>query len=165
MRVEGRAHVFGDNVTTDEIAPTRLLMAVTEASVAGKHFMGNDPAVVQRIRSGDVLVAGWNYGCGSSRETAPLAIKGAGISCVIAKTFARTFFRNCINQGLPLLECPEAADAIRPGDLVSADISTGEVRVGDRVFRAAPYPPFLLGLIEKGGIVGWVKEQLAAGGE
>jgi len=163
MTTRGRAHTFGAHIDTDQIIPAKYLVT-TDPQELAKHCMeNNDPEFAGRVQPGDVIVADVNFGCGSSREHAPISIIGAGVSCVIAKSFARIFFRNAINQGLPVLECPEAVDAIEAGDELEVDLSTGTIRdlTTERVFKAKPYEPFLLELIEAGGIIEYTKRKLA----
>ncbi len=165
MKATGTVFKYGSNVDTDVIIPARYLN-LSEASQLAKYCMIDlDPTFVQRVKPGDILVAGPNFGCGSSREHAPMAIKAAGISCVIAPTFARIFYRNAINMGLPILESAEAAAAIAEGDTVEIDFDTG--RIADattgKTYQAQPFPPFLQRIMESGGLVGYVKAKRAAG--
>lgn len=160
MKVEGRVFRYGDNVDTDVIIPARYLNSSDKDDLR-KHCMEDiDPEFVKNVQQGDIIVAGKNFGCGSSREHAPIAIKASGVSCVIASTFARIFFRNSINIGLPILECPEAADEIKAGDVLSVDFSTGEItdRTTGKTYKAEPFPPFMQRLIESGGLIGYIKE-------
>ena len=160
-----KAHTFGDHIDTDQIIPAQYLVT-TDPQTLGEHCMeySEDPDFAKHVAKGDLIVADVNFGCGSSREHAPISIKGAGVSCVIAKSFARIFFRNAINQGLPVLECPEAVDAIHAGDEIDVDLATGTIRnlTTEEVFVAKPYEPFLLELLEAGGIVEYTKRKLAA---
>jgi 3-isopropylmalate/(R)-2-methylmalate dehydratase small subunit len=162
--LKGKVHKYGADVNTDEIIPARVLYLVEPEDLA-KHCMEDiDAEFITRVKPGDIIVADTNFGCGSSREHAPIAIKAAGISCVIAKTFARIFFRNAINIGLPLLECEEAVDNIEAGDEVEVDLSTGEItnlKTG-RAFTAKPYPDFMSELIAAGGLIEHTKQRLAA---
>lgn len=160
MIAEGRAHVFGDNVTTDEIMPVHKA-AATAAELAAYAMVGCDPDFPKKVKAGDVIVAGENFGAGSSRETAPVGLKGAGLGAIVAKSFARTFYRNCINQGLPILVCPEAVAACRPGDSVRIELETGRVEVAGRAFQAEAFPEFLLTIIRHGGNVGYARAVLA----
>jgi 3-isopropylmalate/(R)-2-methylmalate dehydratase small subunit len=159
MKFEGRAHRYGRDVDTDVIIPARYLNTSDPAELA-KHCMEDiDAGFVAKVRPGDILVAEENFGCGSSREHAPIAIKEAGVSVVIAKSFARIFYRNAINTGLPIMESPEAVDAIRDGDQVVVDADAGtitDVTTGE-TFHAAPFPEFIKGIIEKGGLIASVK--------
>lgn len=160
MKAEGRVFRYGDNVDTDVIIPARYLNSSDKDDLR-KHCMEDiDPEFVKNVQQGDIIVAGKNFGCGSSREHAPIAIKASGVNCVIASTFARIFFRNSINIGLPILECPEAADEIKAGDVLSVDFSTGEItdRTTGKTYKAEPFPPFMQRLIESGGLIGYIKE-------
>lgn len=160
MKAEGRVFRYGDNVDTDVIIPARYLNSSDKDDLR-KHCMEDiDPEFVKNVQQGDIIVAGKNFGCGSSREHAPIAIKASGVSCVIASTFARIFFRNSINIGLPILECPEVADEIKAGDVLSVDFSTGEItdRTTGKTYKAEPFPPFMQRLIENGGLIGYIKE-------
>ena len=163
MQFKGTAHRYGRDVDTDVIIPARYLTTSDPAELAGHCLEDLDPAFAAKVVPGDILVAEENFGCGSSREHAPVAIKAAGISCVIAKSFARIFYRNAINTGLAILECPEAVDAIRGGDLVEVDASTGIIAnaTTGRSFKAQPFPPFIEQIIEAGGLVARTKAQLA----
>jgi 3-isopropylmalate/(R)-2-methylmalate dehydratase small subunit len=161
----GTAHKYGENVDTDVIIPARYLVTSDPAELA-KHCMEDiDTAFAARAKAGDVIVAGKNFGCGSSREHAPIAIKGAGVACVIAPTFARIFYRNAFNTGLPILESEEAAERIDAGDEVEIDFATGLIRnlTKDESYHAEPFPPFISKLIESGGLVEYVKAQGSAG--
>ena len=157
-----KGHVFkyGDNVDTDVIIPARYLTTSEERELAAHCMADIDPQFLERVAPGDVMVAGTNFGCGSSREHAPMAIRGAGIACIIAASFARIFYRNAINIGLPILECPEAAAAIQAGDTVEVDFATGEIRdqtLGRR-WQAQPFPPFIQSISEAGGLIAAVRE-------
>ena len=161
--LRGRAHTFGKNVDTDVIIPGMYCNFVEQAEL-GKHAMeGIDPEFSTRVKAGDIIVADTNFGCGSSREVAPIAIKGAGVSAVIAKSFARIFYRNAINIGLPILECPEAVDAIAAGDEIEIDPAAGAIRnvTKGTSFKAAEFPPFMRSLIEAGGLIPYVERRLA----
>jgi len=161
VSIEGTAIRFGDNVDTDVIIPARFLTTADESVLARHCFEDAYPGFANRIKAGDIIVAGANFGCGSSREHAPLAIKGAGISCIIASSFARIFYRNAFNIGLPLLESYEAANSIREADRLFVDIEEGEIRnltSGD-VFRSAPIPQFMLDLIDEGGLVPYIRKR------
>ncbi|MBR6207281.1 MAG: 3-isopropylmalate dehydratase small subunit [Oscillospiraceae bacterium] len=155
MKTEGKAFKYPDNVDTDVIIPARYLN-ITDAVELSAHCMEDiDTSFVKDVEKGDVIVAGWNFGCGSSREHAPLVIRTCGTGCVIAKSFARIFYRNAINIGLPILECEEAAEAIEKGDRVSVDFDTGvitDITTG-KVFQAQAFPPFIQNIIEKGGLL------------
>jgi 3-isopropylmalate/(R)-2-methylmalate dehydratase small subunit len=160
-----KAHKFGDHIDTDQIIPAQYLVT-TDPKELAKHCMETaDEDFVLRVKEGDVMVGGVNFGCGSSREHAPIAIRGAGVQAVIAKSFARIFFRNSINLGLPLLESPEAVDAIEQGDEIDVDLATGTIRnlTTEQVFKAKPYEPFMMDIIQAGGLVEYTKKKLAAG--
>jgi 3-isopropylmalate/(R)-2-methylmalate dehydratase small subunit len=158
-KLGGRAWVFGDNVDTDQIIPAEYLVTMDNSELAAHAFENLEPEFAKNIRAGDVIVAGRNFGCGSSREHAPRALLGAGVSCVVAESFARIFFRNAINLGLPVVEASLAASR---GDIIRVDLAKGTVRnetVGKRA-EFASYPPFIMMLIEKGGLVPYTKEML-----
>lgn len=155
MIMRGKAHKYGVNIDTDQILPGRYLN-LTDPAELGKHCMENlDPEFVKRVRPGDVIVARSNYGCGSSREHAPVAIKANGISCCIADSFARIFFRNSINIGLPLLECAEAAEITEMGDELEVDLASGRITnvSKGKTFQANQYPDFMMEIIEDGGLI------------
>ena len=155
MKARGRVFRYYDNVDTDVIIPARYLNT-SSASELAQHCMEDiDKDFVSRVKKGDIIVAGANFGCGSSREHAPLAIKESGIGCVIATTFARIFYRNAINIGLAILECPEAAAEIQAGDEVSVDFDTGLIKdeTTGKTFQAQPFPPFIQNIIRKGGLL------------
>lgn len=157
MKVSGKTHKYGDNVDTDVIIPARYLNT-PDAQELAKHCMEDiDAGFAARVRPGEIIVAGRNFGCGSSREHAPLAIKACGVACVIAATFARIFYRNALNIGLPILECPEAAAAIKAGDAVSVDFDTGVItdETTGQTFRGEPFPPFMQELIAAGGLAAY----------
>ncbi len=157
MKVSGKTHKYGDNVDTDVIIPARYLNT-PDAQELAKHCMEDiDAGFAARVRPGEIMVAGRNFGCGSSREHAPLAIKACGVACVIAATFARIFYRNALNIGLPILECPEAAAAIKAGDAVSVDFDTGVItdETTGQTFRGEPFPPFMQELIAAGGLAAY----------
>jgi len=161
--LKGKVHKYGADVNTDVIIPARYLN-VSEPAELAKHCMEDiDPDFVSKVEPGDIIVATTNFGCGSSREHAPLAIKAAGVSCVIAKTFARIFFRNAINIGLPLLECEEAVDNTETGDILEVDLASGRIKnlTSGMVFTAKPYPDFMAGLIAAGGLIEYTKKRLA----
>lgn len=162
MQFKGIAHRYGRDVDTDVIIPARYLNTSDPAELA-KHCMEDlDAAFVERVRPGDIIVADENFGCGSSREHAPIAIKAAGVDVVIAKSFARIFYRNAINTGLAIMECSEAVDAISAGDVVSVDADAGVVtdETTGAVFRAQPFPPFIREIIEAGGLINRTKTRL-----
>ena len=166
MKLTGKVHKYGVNVDTDAIVPARYLNISDPAGLA-KHSMESiDPQFVVRVKPGDFIVAGANFGCGSSREHAPLAIKASGISCVVAKSFARIFFRNAINIGLPILECEEAVEATQAGDALEIDLETGKIKNTTRgsTFQAKPYPEFMLELIASGGLIEHTRKRLRSKG-
>ncbi len=163
MILRGQVHKYGANVDTDVIIPARYLN-VSEPAELAKHCMEDiDPQFIKAMKKGDIIVADANFGCGSSREHAPLAIKTAGISCVIARSFARIFFRNAINIGLPLLECPEAVDGTENHDFLEVDLATGTIKnlTSGKVFTAKPYPEFMAELIGAGGLIEHTRKRLA----
>ena len=157
-----RQHKYPDNVDTDVIIPARYLNTANHAELAAHCMEDIDPDFRQKMHAGDIMVAGWNFGCGSSREHAPIAIKASGISCVIASTFARIFYRNAINIGLAILECDEAARDIRDGDQVKVDFDTGLIEnlTTGRTYQAEPFPPFIQNIIQKGGLLNSIKDRL-----
>ena len=159
MNAHGRVHKYGDNVDTDVIIPARYLNTASHAELAAHCMEDIDKSFVSKVQPGDIMVAEKNFGCGSSREHAPLCIKTAGISVVIAKSFARIFYRNSINIGLPIMECPEAVDAINAGDTVSVDFDTGVItdETNGKVFHAEPFPPFIQEIISAGGLMKSIK--------
>ena len=159
----GTVHKYGDHIDTDVIIPARYLSSFDDATLAAHCMEDIDPNFVKVVQPGDILVAGRNFGCGSSREHAPLAIKAAGISCVIAENFARIFFRNAINIGLPVLECPAAAQEISAGDQVEVELSTGTIhdKTTGKTYQATPFPPFMQRLIDAGGLVAYTRAKLA----
>ncbi len=160
MKTQGSVFKYPDNVDTDVIIPARYLNT-SDAKELATHCMEDiDTSFVQKVRAGDIMVAGWNFGCGSSREHAPLVIKTCGTGCVIAKSFARIFYRNAINIGLPILECEAAAEEIQPGDQVSVDFDTGLItdHTTGKTFQAAPFPEFIQNIIKKGGLLASLKE-------
>jgi 3-isopropylmalate/(R)-2-methylmalate dehydratase small subunit len=155
MKLEGRIWKFGSDVDTDAIIPARYLNQ-SDAGELARHAMEDErPEFKKEVKQGDLLIAEKNFGCGSSREHAPLALKAAGISCIIAKSFARIFFRNSFNLGLPLLESPEASETIKDGDRVRVDLATGEIfdLTQNRKFYATPIPPFMQELLKDGGLI------------
>ena len=159
MNAQEKVFKSPDNVDTDVITPARYLNSQDGAELA-RHCMEDiDPEFVNKVKPGDIMVGGWNFGCGSSREHAPLCIKTSGISVVIAKSFARIFYRNSINIGLPILECEAAADAIAAGDLVSVDFDTGLItdETTGATFQAEPFPPFIQEIIAAGGLMNSIK--------
>lgn len=160
---EARGNVFkyGDNVDTDVIIPARYL-ATSEPSELAKHCMEDiDKSFIQKVKPGDIIVANKNFGCGSSREHAPIAIKAAGVSVVIAETFARIFYRNAINIGLPIVECPEAAREIQAGDVVSVNFDTGIItdETTGKTYKGQSFPPFMQQLIDAGGLIPYINSR------
>lgn len=160
MNYCGNALKYGDNVDTDVIIPARYLNTSDKKELASHCMEDIDKSFVGRVKSGDIMVAGQNFGCGSSREHAPIAIKESGISLVIAKSFARIFYRNAINIGLGIVECPEAADEISEGDVIEADMDNGVIfnRTTGKQFKTAPFPEFIQKIIENGGLVNSVSD-------
>lgn len=161
MNTQGKAFKYPDNVDTDVIIPARYLNTSNAAELAQHCMEDIDPSFVGRVSAGDVIVAGWNFGCGSSREHAPLVIKTCGTGCVIAKSFARIFYRNAINIGLPILECEQAAEEITAGDEVRVDFDTGEISdiTTGKTYKAQPFPPFIQNIIRCGGLLKSLKEE------
>ena len=160
MKTQGLVFKYPDNVDTDVIIPARYLNT-SNAQELAKHCMEDiDTEFVKQVKPGDVMVAGWNFGCGSSREHAPLVIKTCGTGCVIAKSFARIFYRNAINIGLPILECDEAAEEIQAGDEVKVDFDTGVITniTTGKTWQAEPFPEFIQNIIQKGGLLASLKE-------
>ena len=160
MKTQGHVYKYGDNVDTDVIIPARYLNTA-DAKELAKHCMEDiDADYVNKVQPGDIMVAGWNFGCGSSREHAPLVIKTCGTGCVIAKSFARIFYRNAINIGMPILECEAAADEIRSGDEVSIDFDTGVITniTAGKTYQAEPFPEFIQNIIRKGGLLASLQE-------
>jgi 3-isopropylmalate/(R)-2-methylmalate dehydratase small subunit len=162
MKVKGKVWKFGDDVDTDAIIPARYLNTSDPQELAQHCMEDADTAFAERVQPGDIIIAGKNFGCGSSREHAPLAIKAAGASCVIAAGFARIFYRNAFNIGLPILESPEAAQGSQPGDELEVDLDMGEIRnlTRNTMFTSQPIPPFMQELIKDGGLMGHVAKQL-----
>ncbi len=159
MDVQGKVFKYGDNVDTDVIIPARYLNTPNAAELALHCMEDIDKEYVKKVEPGDVMVAGWNFGCGSSREHAPLVIKTCGTGCVIAKSFARIFYRNAINIGLPILECEEAAEEISAGDQVQVNFDTGEIvnLTTGKTYQAQPFPPFIQHIISSGGLLASLK--------
>ena len=155
MIAQGKVHKFADNVDTDVIIPARYLNTSSHQELAAHCMEDIDPEFVNKVQNGDLIVARKNFGCGSSREHAPIAIKASGVSCVIASTFARIFYRNAINIGLPILECDAAAEDISEGDKVCVDFDTGIIRnlTNGHTYQAQPFPPFIQNIIQKGGLL------------
>ena len=162
MNLKGQAWKYGDDIDTDVIIPARYLNT-SDPSELAKHCLEDlDGEFVDKMKEGDVIVAGKNFGCGSSREHAPLAIKAAGVSCVIAESFARIFYRNSINIGLPILESVEAVEAIDEGDQIEIDVNSGEIKnlTKDEVYQAEPFPDFMQEIIESGGLIKYVAKKV-----
>ena len=160
MKTQGHTFKYPDNVDTDVIIPARYLNTPNAQDLA-KHCMEDiDTTFVSKVQPGDIMVAGWNFGCGSSREHAPLAIKTCGTGCVIAKSFARIFYRNAINIGMPILECEQAAEEIQAGDTVSIDFDTGVISdlTTGKTYQAEPFPEFIQNIIRKGGLLASLQE-------
>ena len=155
MKAHGIVHKYGDHIDTDVIIPARYLATQDEKELASHCMEDIDQTFAATVQTGDIVVGGSNFGCGSSREHAPLAIKACGVKCVIAKSFARIFYRNSINIGFPIMECPEAVDGIAPGDNVSVDFQTGIIfnETTGKQFQAAPFPAFVNGIIDNGGLL------------
>ena len=155
MNANGTVHKYGDNVDTDVIIPARYLNTADHKELASHCMEDIDKDFVKKVKDGDIIVGGYNFGCGSSREHAPIAIKAAGISCVIAKTFARIFYRNAINLGLAILECPEASEKISDRDQVSVDFDTGVItnQTKNETYQAEPFPDFIKEIIRSGGLL------------
>jgi 3-isopropylmalate/(R)-2-methylmalate dehydratase small subunit len=160
--LQGRAWTYGDNVDTDAIIPARYLNMSTPEELAEHCMEDIDPDFARRVQAGDIIVGGENFGCGSSREHAPLAIKGAGVSCVIAESFARIFYRNAINIGLPILVCPEAARDTQAGDELTVDLETGRITNAraERTYETSGFPAFIMDIIEAGGLVPYTRAKL-----
>ncbi len=159
MKLEGKVWRYGDNIDTDVIIPARYLNTSDPAELAAHCMEDLDPLFAGSARNGDILVAGRNFGCGSSREHAPLAIKASGVACVVAESFARIFYRNALNIGLPILECPAAAEAVEAGHTVTVDFVAGEITdetTGQR-FAVEPFPPFMRDLVAAGGLANYLR--------
>ena len=161
MQAQGRVFKYGDNVDTDVIIPARYLNSSDPAELATHCMEDIDKEFVHKVQKGDIIVANKNFGCGSSREHAPLAIKCAGVSCVIAETFARIFYRNAINIGLPIIECPEAAKAIENGDEVEVDFDSGVIHnlTRNESYQAAPFPPFIQNIMKNNGLMNAIRKE------
>ena len=159
MKALGTAIKYGDNIDTDVIIPARYLTTSDPKELASHCMEDIDKDFAKRVQPGDIMVGGKNFGCGSSREHAPISIKESGISCVIASTFARIFYRNAINIGLPIVECPEASEKIQSGDQVSVDFDTGVIKnlTKNESYQGEPFPPFIQGIISAGGLMNAIK--------
>ncbi len=162
MKLTGKVHKFGSDVDTDAIIPARYLNTSDPAELARHCMEDADPAFPSQVKQGDIIVADKNFGCGSSREHAPIAIKAAGVSCVIARSFARIFYRNSINIGLPILECPQFIDEVEAGDKLEVDLVRGEIKNLSRgkTYLAEPFPGFMQDIIDKGGLINYVREKV-----
>ena len=160
MNAHGFVHKYGDHVDTDVIIPARHLNTQSHAELASHCMEDIDKEFIHKVKAGDIMVAGVNFGCGSSREHTPIAIKASGISCVIAKNFARIFYRNSINIGLAILECPAASEGIDAGDEVQVDFDTGIITnvTKNETYQAEPFPPFIKEMIAKGGLMASIKK-------
>jgi len=163
MKAIGTVHKYGDNVDTDVIIPARYLNSSDPKELASKCMIDIDKDFVNRVKPGDIIVANKNFGCGSSREHAPIAIKASGISCVIAETFARIFYRNAINIGLPIIECPQAAREIEAGDLVEVDFDSGIIydRTKNTQYQGQAFPEFMQQIIMAGGLINYINRKKA----
>jgi 3-isopropylmalate/(R)-2-methylmalate dehydratase small subunit len=164
MKIYGKAWKFGNDVDTDAIIPARYLNTTDYKELASHCMEDTDPEFAVKVKPGDIIAAGKNFGCGSSREHAPIAIKAAGVACVVAHSFARIFYRNAFNMGLPILECPEAAARIDTGDELELDLDEGIIINHSRkeTYRAQAIPPFMQKLIQAGGLMEYVREQMSA---
>lgn len=158
MKAQGFIHKYGDNVDTDVIIPARYLNTADHRELASHCMEDIDKDFVKKVKNGDIMVGGWNFGCGSSREHAPIAIKASGISCIIAKSFARIFYRNAINIGLAIIESQEIADFLQDGDSVSIDFDKGEIieSKSAKSFSTTPFPPFIQEIINANGYLNWI---------
>ena len=159
--MRGKVWKYGDHIDTDVIIPARYLNDPDPAALASHCMVDIDESFAKDVNTGDIMVGGWNFGCGSSREHAPIAIQASGVSCVIAASFARIFYRNSINIGFPILECPEASAAINAGDIVNVDTKTGVItdETTGECFQAKPFPEFIENIIEKGGLLKYLKDK------
>lgn len=162
IRIKGNVHKYGDNIDTDVIIPARHCVSIKEEDLAAHCLEDLDKEFVNKVKPGDIIVAGNNFGCGSSRENAPIAIKGAKVGCVVANYFARIFYRNAINIGLPILECPEAVAATEAGDSLEIDLESGTIinLTKNKTFHAVPFPETMQEIINMGGMVNYVKKRL-----
>ena len=160
--MRGKAWKYGDNIDTDVIIPARYLNDPDPAALASHCMVDIEESFAGTVSEGDIMIGGWNFGCGSSREHAPIAIQASGVSCVIAASFARIFYRNSINIGFPILECPEASEAIKAGDIVSVDTKTGLIKdeTTGESFQAKPFPEFIDNIISKGGHLPYLKQKM-----
>ena len=163
LKITGQVHKYGDNIDTDVIIPARHCVSIREEDLAAHCLEDLDKDFVSKVKKNDILMAGNNFGCGSSRENAPIAIKGAGVGCVIARYFARIFFRNAINIGLPILECPDAVDGTEAGDSLEVDLKSGSIhnQTKNQSYQAAPFPEMMQEIINAGGMVNYVRNRAA----
>jgi 3-isopropylmalate/(R)-2-methylmalate dehydratase small subunit len=161
MKIKGKVWKFGPDIDTDRIIPARYLNTSDPKELARHCMEDEDPGFSKKVRRGDIIVADKNFGCGSSREHAPIAIKASGVACVVAKSFARIFYRNSFNMGLPILECAEAVRATKKGDTLEVDMATGDIYnvTRGKHFRAQPVPPFMRELVKAGGLMAWIKKK------
>ncbi len=163
-RQEGRVWKYGDAVNTDVLFPGKYTYSILEPEEMARHALEDlDPEFARKVKPGDILVAGRNFGCGSSREQAAICLKAAGVAAVIAKSFARIFFRNAVNQGLPVIECAQAVDNVETGDTVTVDFVRGKIETPQGIFTFPPFPESIMEILEGGGLVPTVKKRLAAG--
>jgi 3-isopropylmalate dehydratase small subunit len=162
MEIKGKVWKFGKDIDTDRIIPAKYLNTSDPKELARHCMEDDDPEFAKKVKSGDIIVADKNFGCGSSREHAPIAIKASGISCIIARSFARIFYRNAFNMGLPILECDEAVDSVSEGDILKVDIRKGVINniTRNEKYHAQPIPPFMQELINEGGLMKWIKRRL-----
>ena len=164
MPIKGRVWKYGDDINTDVIYPGKYTYTIIDPKEMAEHALEDlDPDFVKKVKPGDIIVAGKNFGCGSSREQAATCIKYAGVAAVVAKSFSRLYFRNAINVGLPLVQCPEAVDAIEPGEEITIDFEKGELACKAGTFSFPPMPEFVLGIIRDGGLIPHVKKKIAEG--
>ena len=166
MKIKGKAHKFGKDINTDEIIPAKYLDTTDEKELASHCMEGIDDNFVKKVKTGDIIVAGKNFGCGSSREHAPISIKGAGIKCIVAESFARIFYRNAINIGLSIVESKDAAKQIKNGDKVSIDLGKGTIKSlsNGKTFKIQPFPVFIQKIINVGGLMKQIKSQVSLRG-
>jgi len=166
LSIRGQVWKYGDNIDTDAIIPARHLNVWSDEELATHCMEDWDPTFVEKVKMGDIMVGGRNFGCGSSREHAPVAIRASGIACVVAETFARIFYRNAINIGLPILECPDAVAGTEAGQTLEIDLASGLIRNVDTgaQFQATPYPPFMLEIIDAGGLIEYTRHKLETAG-
>lgn len=162
MRLTGKVWKFGDNIDTDVIIPARHLTTFDPKELARHCMEDKEPSFAQKVKPGDIIVAGRNFGCGSSREHAPIALKGCGLSCVVARSFARIFFRNAFNMGLLIFECPEVVDAVKEGDTMEIDAVSGKISIVEKglSFAAQPIPPFMQELLRDGGLIPHIMKRM-----